>query len=123
MKTILGVLTGFAGVMGACGVAAAAAAAHMPGGARLSSVALILLVHAAAVLNLATRADDNSQLPRIWLAAGLVLALGAALFSGDVALLTLRGSRLFPMAAPTGGMTMILGWLIVGGAGLAGLRR
>ncbi len=123
MQKITDGLSAFAGLMGACGVAAAAAAAHMPGGARLSSVALILLVHAAAVLDVSTRARDSAGRTSLWLAAGLVLAVGAALFSADVTLLTLRGARLFPMAAPTGGVMMILGWLIVGGAGLAGFRR
>ncbi len=129
MKRILCGLTAFAGLMGACGVAAAAAAAHMPGGARLSSVALVLLVHAAAVLNLATRAGDPQVVgdsradPRFWLAAGLALAFGAALFSSDVTLLTLRGARLFPMAAPTGGMTMIFGWMLVGLAAIVDFFR
>jgi uncharacterized membrane protein YgdD (TMEM256/DUF423 family) len=123
MKKISLGLTAFAGLMGACGVAAAAAAAHLPGGARLASVALVLLVHAATVLNLATRAGEREGNPRFWLAAGLVLAFGAALFSGDVTLLTLRGARLFPMAAPIGGMTMIAGWLLVSLAGLSSFRR
>jgi uncharacterized membrane protein YgdD (TMEM256/DUF423 family) len=123
MKKILCGLTAFAGVMGACGVAAAAAAAHLPGGARLSGVALVLLAHAAAVLNLATRAGDPGGSPRFWLAAGLALAFGSALFSGDVTLLTLRGIRLFPMAAPTGGMTMIVGWLLVGLAAMIDFAR
>ena len=118
-KTIDG-LAVLAGLMGACGVAAAAAAAHMPGGAPLASVAMILLVHAAALPSLTARARDAGKTARIWLASAIVLALGATLFSADVALLTLRGARLFPMAAPTGGVTMIAGWLLVSMAGLAG---
>lgn len=121
MQKITDGLAAFAGLMGACGVAAAAAAAHAPGGARMASVALILLVHAAAILDVTTRAKDATS--RLWLAAALVLAFGATLFSADVSLLTLRGTRLFPMAAPTGGVTMILGWLIVAIAGLAGFSR
>jgi uncharacterized membrane protein YgdD (TMEM256/DUF423 family) len=52
------------------------------------------------------------------------MAIGAALFSADVALLTLRGARLFPMAAPTGGSLLILGWIVVflGGASEIGRR-
>jgi uncharacterized membrane protein YgdD (TMEM256/DUF423 family) len=105
-------LTIWAGLMGACGIGAAAASAHLAGGEHLSSVALILLVHAAAVLALITRAQDTLT-PRPWLLAAAVLTLGASLFSADVALLTLRGARLFPMAAPIGGTTMIVGWLAV----------
>ena len=97
---------------GACGVAAAAGAAHVPGAEHLNSVALILLVHAAALLGLTARARDSAGWgARLWLASALAVAFGAALFSADVALLALRGARLFPMAAPTGGTLMILGWL------------
>jgi uncharacterized membrane protein YgdD (TMEM256/DUF423 family) len=123
MQKMNDALTTLAGLMGAGGVAAAAAAAHVPGGARLSSVALILLVHAVAILALTGRARETGPVPRVWLASALVLTLGAAVFSCDVALFTLRGARLFPMAAPTGGVTMIVGWLIASGAGLASLAR
>lgn len=116
-------LAAFAGLMGAGGVAAAAASAHMPGGARLSSVALILIAHAAAILALTLRSRETGLAGRLWLASALVLALGAALFSADIALLTLRGVRLFPMAAPTGGVAMIVGWLIASGAGVAEFAR
>ncbi|HUO54096.1 MAG TPA: DUF423 domain-containing protein [Rhodoblastus sp.] len=112
-----------AGLFGACGVAAAAAAAHLPGADHLNAVALILLAHAAALLGLTARARESSPAVKLWLVAALALALGAALFSADVALLTLRGARLFPMAAPTGGTTMILGWLLAGAAGLFDLVR
>jgi uncharacterized membrane protein YgdD (TMEM256/DUF423 family) len=37
--------------------------------------------------------------------------LGSALFAGDIALRTFVGYRLFPMAAPTGGVVLILAWL------------
>jgi uncharacterized membrane protein YgdD (TMEM256/DUF423 family) len=116
-------LAAFAGLMGAGGVVAAAASAHMAGGARLGNVALILLVHAVAVLVLSGRAREGGPAARLWLVSALVIAVGATLFSTDIALLTLRGARLFPMAAPTGGVTMILGWLIACGAGLTGLVR
>ena len=120
MQKIIDALAAFAGLMGAAGVAAAAASAHIGGGARLAPVAMILLVHASAVLALSARAKETSGLARLWLVSALSLAFGAALFSADIALLTLRGARLFPMAAPTGGMTMIVGWLLASAAGLAG---
>jgi uncharacterized membrane protein YgdD (TMEM256/DUF423 family) len=122
MRKIIDGLAAFAGLMGASGVAAAASA-HVAGAGRLSSVALVLLAHAAAILGLTARAADGAPFARVWLASALVLALGAALFSGDIALLTLRGARLFPMAAPTGGVAMIIGWLIASGAGLAALTK
>ena len=49
-----------------------------------------------------------------------LLALGACLFAGDLASRTWMGAPLFPMAAPTGGLTMILGWLALSGAALLG---
>jgi uncharacterized membrane protein YgdD (TMEM256/DUF423 family) len=128
MQKFIDALAAFAGLMGAGGVAAAAASAHTGGGARLATVAMILLVHAAAVLALSARALNGGGREakgneRLWLASALALAFGASLFSADIVLLTLRGARLFPMAAPTGGMTMIAGWLLASAAGLAGFFR
>ena len=42
----------------------------------------------------------------------------STLFSGDIAARTLWGVRLFPMAAPIGGSTMIIGWLLLSVAGI-----
>jgi uncharacterized membrane protein YgdD (TMEM256/DUF423 family) len=123
MNKALGVLDACAGLFGACGVASAAAAAHLPGGERLNAVALILLAHAAALLAITPRARPGEASARLWLASAVALAVGAALFSSDVALLTLRGARLFPMAAPTGGTILILGWLVAFFAGIAELSR
>ena len=47
-----------------------------------------------------------------------MLLIGVTLFSGDIATRTLWGTRLFPMAAPIGGSTMILGWLVLSAAGI-----
>lgn len=105
MRRVLGVC---AGLFGACGVAAAALGAHAAGAEHMNAVALVLLAHAVALLALSRR--DGV----FWRAAGLLLAFGAALFSLDVTLLTLASTRLFPLAAPTGGFAMIFGWLAVG---------
>jgi uncharacterized membrane protein YgdD (TMEM256/DUF423 family) len=127
MGKILGALNACAGLFGACGVAAAAGAAHLAGGEHLNAVALILLAHAAALLGLTQRArdiaSDHAFGARLWLASALVIALGAGLFAADVTLLTLRGARLFPMAAPTGGTMMILGWLAAFFAGITEISR
>lgn len=118
MGKIVGALNACAGLFGACGVAAAAAAAHLAGAEHLNAVALILLAHAAALLGLTQRLRDDRRGARIWLTSALAIAIGAALFSSDVSLLALRGARLFPMAAPTGGTLMILGWLAAFLAGI-----
>ena len=88
-------------------------------------MALILLVHAAALLGLTAQgARERRQWgARLWFVSALAIAIGAALFSADVALLALRGARLFPMAAPTGGTLMILGWLAAFFAGITDISR
>ncbi|MCC6204901.1 MAG: DUF423 domain-containing protein [Hyphomicrobiales bacterium] len=96
-----------AGLFGACGVALSAVAAH-GGGADLNPASLILLVHAPALLAIGLAAT-----PRLTRLGGYVLALGALLFAGDLAARHFLGHRLFPMAAPTGGVTMMVGWAVV----------
>ena len=108
-----------AGLLGAAGVADAAIAAHVAGGATLERAAEILMVHAAALLGLAALVARSGERRTLALAAA-ALACGAALFGIDVTLLTLRGERLFPFAAPIGGSTMISAWLILGLLALAG---
>jgi uncharacterized membrane protein YgdD (TMEM256/DUF423 family) len=107
----------YAGLAGAAGVALAAAGAHGSELSALTPPAYFLIMQAAAalaVIAVSTRAAH----PGIFLVAALVMLLGVSLFSGDIALRTFTGNRLFPMAAPTGGTSMIVGWLIVavGGA-------
>ncbi|MDX5361072.1 MAG: DUF423 domain-containing protein [Alphaproteobacteria bacterium] len=97
-----------AGLAGAAGVAAAAAAAHI-GGARMDTAALMLMVHAPALLGLAALASAAPWTAR----AGVALALGVALFSGDLAARDMWEAGLFPNAAPIGGSLTILGWLAV----------
>jgi uncharacterized membrane protein YgdD (TMEM256/DUF423 family) len=107
----------YAGLAGAAGVALAAAGAHGNDMSALTPPAYFLIMHAtaaAAILALATRAANPAGFPL----AALVLLVGVTLFSGDIAVRTLLGAKLFPMAAPIGGSTMIIGWLILSAAGL-----
>jgi uncharacterized membrane protein YgdD (TMEM256/DUF423 family) len=103
-----------AGLCGAAGVALAAAAAHL-GTARSGTAAQLLIMHATAFFAIALA--DTRPLVR---KGGLVLLLGLLLFAGDLVLRDTTGSRLFPFAAPTGGSLMIVGWLVIAVAGLAG---
>ena len=48
---------------------------------------------------------------RIALVAAIGFVVAAALFSGDLVMRQLTGDRLFPMAAPTGGIVLIASWL------------
>ena len=106
--TILLVL---AGLMGAGGIMLAAAGAHAAPGAGLDSAAYMLLFHAAAIIGAAALVQNGM----LWRPATLVVlaawVVGALLFSGDIALRAFAGHRLFPMAAPSGGIILILGWL------------
>jgi len=111
------VLLIYAGLAGAAGVGLAAAGAHGNDMAALTPPAYFLIMHAtaaAAVIAVATRAEH----PGAFLLAALVLLAGATLFSGDIAARTLWSVRLFPMAAPIGGSTMIIGWLLLSVAGI-----
>ncbi|MDX2204777.1 MAG: DUF423 domain-containing protein [Hyphomicrobiaceae bacterium] len=112
-----------AGLMGAAGVALAAAAAHAAPGAGLDSAAYLLLFHAAAIVGACALLDrDLVWRPGLMLAVGGWI-VGAALFSGDVSLRVLSGHRLFPMAAPTGGTLLILAWLCLSFAAIGGFFK
>ena len=102
-----------AGLIGAAGVALLAVAAHA-GGENLRTAAPFLLAHAPALLALGLL--DAGRLARL---GGVLILAGVALFCGDLILRDLVGTRLFPMAAPTGGTTTILGWLVVAASALA----
>ena len=110
---------GLAALLGAAGVALAAVAAHRVDDPSLTTAALFLILHAAAVVALSAFAG-GSPWPAVFLASASLMILGVALFSGDVTARVLLGSRLFPFAAPTGGSLMILAWAAAGIAGLAG---
>jgi uncharacterized membrane protein YgdD (TMEM256/DUF423 family) len=100
-----------AGLMGAAGIGLAAASAHAAPGAGLDSAAYMLLFHAAALVGGAALMQQGV----LWRPLGfIVLAawiVGAGLFSGDIAMRAFAGHRLFPFAAPSGGMIMIAAWL------------
>jgi len=105
-----------AGLMGAGGVALLAASAHAAKDAGLDSAGAMLLFHASAVIA-AVAATGSGLIPRpLGLVAAGGLIIGAALFAGDLALRAFVGHRLFPMAAPTGGIVLILSWLTLAGA-------
>ena len=96
-----------AGLLGASGVALAAAATHV-GGALLGPASAMCLAHAPAMLALFA----GHRLIRTATGASLLMGLGALLFAGDLALKQFYGTGLFPMAAPSGGILMMLGWLL-----------
>ena len=112
------VLVVLAALSGLSGVALAAAAAHAPGGPNLDTAARFLLIHAAALLGLAALAGMGLLHPTVGRLAGGALALGLVLFAGDLTLRAWRGVPLAPMAAPAGGILLMIGWALVALAAL-----
>ena len=119
----LTVLIALAGVMGAAGIVLAAAAAHVAPGAGLDSAAYMLLFHAAAVVGGAALVRQGSVWRPLALAVLTGFVLGAALFSGDIALRAFAGHRLFPLAAPSGGFILIAAWIGLTAAAIASAIR
>ncbi|MCK0209636.1 DUF423 domain-containing protein [Starkeya koreensis] len=103
-----------AGLMGASGVAAAAAGAHMSPDPNLTTAAYFLMFGAAAVIGAVALAAARGPGWSLATAGGGILALGTVLFSGTLAGRALWDITIFPMAAPTGGTMLILGWLVLG---------
>ena len=108
----------WAGVAGAAGVALAAVAAHKVESPALATAAMMLTIHAAAAVGIVALAMRTGR-ENLWQAAAVLMLAAASLFSGDVALHTLSGTHVFPMAAPTGGSLLIASWLIVAGLAIA----
>ena len=107
------ILIAFAGLMGAAGVALAAASAHQPDAARLAAASSMLLFHAPAVLAAVSLAKRRIIHARIGLTAAFGLVAAAALFACDLTLRQYAGHGLFPMAAPAGGTLLIVSWLVL----------
>jgi uncharacterized membrane protein YgdD (TMEM256/DUF423 family) len=117
------ILIALAGVMGAAGIMLTAAGAHGKPGAGLDSAGYLLLIHAVAVLAGSAALRQGLLLRAL---GGIVLwgfVAGAGLFAADVAARAYLGHRLFPFAAPAGGMILILAWLVLIAAALAALAR
>ena len=112
-----------AGLMGAGGIMLAAAGAHATTGSGFDGAGYMLLFHAAALLGGAALLQNGGLWRPLILLALAGWVLGAALFSGDLALRAFAGHRLFPMAAPTGGIILIAAWLALAVAAVIALIR
>jgi uncharacterized membrane protein YgdD (TMEM256/DUF423 family) len=112
MRRMCFIIAALAGLLGATGVGAAAAAAHLGGGHILDTAAIFLMIHSAAVLALVALAERTPRRSKgVFVAATLLLMVGMVLFCGDFALRALAGHALFAMAAPGGGFLLMCGWL------------
>lgn len=121
MRAWLMGLGALAGLFGAAGVGLAAVGAHRSGNPIVTTAAYFLLFHASGLAALCALARERAD--RGVLVAGALIAIGTILFSGDLALRGLADLTLVHMAAPTGGVLMILGWLVAAVAVSSSLRR
>lgn len=96
-----------AGLCGALGVGTAAAASHKVD-PNLAVAGNFLLFHAPALIGLSLLVGN-----RLATIAGWVLVAALILFGGDLVSLSQLGHGLFPLAAPLGGIGLIVGWLLV----------
>jgi len=115
----LTILIVLAGLMGASGIILAAAGAHAAPHAGLDSAAYMLLFHAAALLGGAALTQQGLVWRPLMLAVLIAWVVGAALFSGDIAMRVFAEHRLFAFAAPTGGFILIAAWLALAAAAIA----
>lgn len=95
-----------AGLLGAAGVVAAAAAAHGGFGENLQTASIFALIHGALVMALV-----RGEATRLSTCAAALALTGALLFCGDLSARAILKTGLFPMAAPVGGYLMIFAWL------------
>jgi uncharacterized membrane protein YgdD (TMEM256/DUF423 family) len=103
-----------AGSLGALGVALSAVAAHRAELPNLGTAADMLLFHAPAFLALSMLTGN-----KVRIIASFTLLAGLAFFAGDLLARAYLGSRLFPMAAPAGGILLIAGWIGIAVSALA----
>ncbi|NBJ11796.1 DUF423 domain-containing protein [Microvirga arsenatis] len=121
MSLNLRILIALASLSGLLGVALSAAAAHITGG-NLATAAQFLLFHAPALLALVALIAAGAVNPLLGQIAGYVMVLGLVLFCGDLSRRAFSGVALFPRAAPTGGILLMAGWLLLGVSALLRLR-
>lgn len=121
--SLASILMTVAALQGVAGVSLAAAAAHVDANPLLATASQFLMIHAAAGLALAVRAERQGLHGRLFGAAALLLQAGVTLFSGDLAARVYLGGKLFPYAAPIGGSLTILAWAMLAACGLLEMRR
>ena len=107
------VFLGAAGLVGLCGVAVSAVAYH-GGSPQLDAAAKILLAHAPFLAVLVALGGKPGYPGWALTASGVLCLIGLILFCGDLALRFGVGWALFPYAAPIGGTTLMLAWIVLG---------
>jgi uncharacterized membrane protein YgdD (TMEM256/DUF423 family) len=107
-----------AALAGLAGVALSALAAHAAAPGNLDTAARFLLLHAPVLVGLVALLGAGLVRARLVRLAAWILVVGLVLFCGDLARRALAGAALFPMAAPTGGALLMIGWGVIALAAL-----
>lgn len=110
-------------LMGLAGVATLASAAHVAASTSLQTAGQMLLFHAPLIVAVTVARRTELLADTLARIAISILILGVVLFSGDLALRALRGAKLFAMAAPSGGMLIMAGWVGLALSALLAKRR
>ncbi len=113
------ILTALAGFIGAAGLVILAAGAHGKPGVGLDNAGYLLLTHAVAVIAGTLAIRTGLVLRPLGNAVLCGFVFGACLFAADVTARAYLGGRLFPFAAPAGGLILIVSWLLLAVAALA----
>lgn len=101
-------------LLGALGIITSSMSAHIEtAGQSLNIAANFLLFHAPLLMLLPLLVRNGLTRPRITYLGSIAVLIGVSLFSGELVLRTLAERTLFFMAAPTGGVILISGWLII----------
>jgi uncharacterized membrane protein YgdD (TMEM256/DUF423 family) len=111
-----------ASLFGALGIGALAAGSHVAG-PQMTLAGQLLLFHAPALMAATAARKAGLLHDRTALVGLALLSFGVTLFAADMAMRGLYGARLFPLAAPIGGMVAIGGWLELGLAALLAPRK
>jgi uncharacterized membrane protein YgdD (TMEM256/DUF423 family) len=109
-------------LMAGAGVALLAASAHASAQA-LGNAATLLILHGIALVAAAGALALDLVRRRVGFVALAALTAGPILFTSDIAARTFAGGRLFAMAAPAGGTIIVVAWLVLALAALAGPAR
>lgn len=115
------IFAGIAAILGAIGVAEAAAAAHSVSNPLLKTASDFLIVNAAGIVALSAFAQTAAGPSRVLRIGIGILLFGTMLFGGELTSHVFFPHSPFVAAAPIGGSLTILGWLI-GAAGIFGGR-
>ncbi|MDO8605408.1 MAG: DUF423 domain-containing protein [Phaeospirillum sp.] len=80
---------------------------------------LFQLIHAVVLLSVDRLAGEGRRRAAI---GGALIALGVLLFSGSLYFKALIGPFPIPMVTPAGGVSLILGWIMLAAAAFGGNR-